>query len=298
MVHIPSQSRKNYSKLEAGFRVGLFSYVIVPKIAKNYYLCAMAKDKLIFVTNDDGYSSKGFQAAIEVARHFGKVIAVAPEVVQSGKSQAITIYDMLRVRCVSQSDDVTVYALNGTPVDCAKFALDHLLVDQKVDLTISGINHGANSGSNVLYSGTMGAAIESAFYNIPAIGLSNLDHSDDADFAASVEYGIRIAKSVLENQESLPRPLCINVNIPILPLEDIKGIKVCRQTRGFWRDHFHKHTDPHGRDYYWLTGGFENFEPDAKDSDEWALANGYVAVVPVQVDLTAYNQLDILGKML
>lgn len=298
MVHIPSQSNKSSENLRLALGVSLFSYAIVPKIAKNYYLCAMANEKLIFVTNDDGYSSKGFQAAIEVARHFGKVISVAPEVVQSGKSQAITIYDMLRVRCVSQSDDVTVYALNGTPVDCAKFALDHLLVDQKVDLTISGINHGANSGSNVLYSGTMGAAIESAFYNIPSIGLSNLDHSDDADFAASVEYGIRIAKSVLENQESLPRPLCLNVNIPILPLEEIKGIKVCRQTRGFWRDHFHKHTDPHGRDYYWLTGGFENFEPDAKDSDEWALANGYVAVVPVQVDLTAYNQLDILGKML
>ena len=256
----------------------------------------MVNERLIFVTNDDSYASKGFQAAIEVARHFGKVIAVAPEAVQSGKSQAITIYDMLRVRCVSQSDDATVYALNGTPVDCVKFALDHLLQGQKIDLTISGINHGANSGSNVLYSGTMGAAIESAFYNIPSVGLSNLDHSEDADFEACVEYGIRIVERVLEGD--MPSPLCLNVNVPILPLEQIKGVKVCRQTRGFWRDHFHKHTDPHGRDYYWLTGGFENFEPDAEDTDEWALANGYVAVVPVQVDLTAYNQLDTLSKLM
>ena len=253
-------------------------------------------EKLIFVTNDDSYASKGFQAAIEVARHFGKVIAIAPEYVQSGKSQAITIHDMLRVRLVSQSDEVTVYALNGTPVDCVKFALDHLLKDVKIDLTISGINHGANSGSNVLYSGTMGAAIESAFYGIPSIGLSNLDQSADADFTASVEYGIRIAKAALEG--AMPTPLCLNVNIPILPLEEIKGIKVCRQTKGFWRDHFYKRTDPHGNDYYWLTGGFENHEPNAEDTDEWALAHGYVAVVPVQVDLTAYNQLDALRNTL
>ena len=173
----------------------------------------MVNERLIFVTNDDSYASKGFQAAIEVARHFGKVIAVAPEAVQSGKSQAITIYDMLRVRCVSQSDDVTVYALNGTPVDCVKFALDHLLQGQKIDLTISGVNHGANSGSNVLYSGTMGAAIESAFYNIPSVGLSNLDHSEDADFTACVEYGIRIVECVLSGD--MPSPLCLNVNVPI-----------------------------------------------------------------------------------
>ena len=256
----------------------------------------MMNEKLIFVTNDDGYSSKGFAAAIEVARHFGRVIAIAPEVVQSGKSQAITIHDMLRVRLVSQSDDTTIYALNGTPVDCVKFALDHLLKDQKIDLTISGINHGANSGSNVLYSGTMGAAIESSFYGIPSVGLSNLDQSADADFSASIEYGTRIIQSVLDKQ--LPRPLCINVNIPILPTEEIKGIKVCRQTRGFWRDHFFKRTDPHGNDYYWLTGGFDNQEPDAEDSDEWALAHGYVAVVPVQVDLTAYDQLEVLSNNL
>jgi 5'-nucleotidase len=142
----------------------------------------------------------------------------------------------------------------------------------------------------------MGAAIEAAFYNIPSIGLSNLDHSDDADFEASVEYGTRIARTVLES--NLPLPLCLNVNIPILPVDQIKGIKVCRQTRGYWKDEFHKRTDPYGRDYYWLTGGFDNHEPEATDTDEWALKEGYVSIVPIQVDLTAYDRLEQLGGVL
>lgn len=261
-----------------------------------YYLCSMVNEKLIFVTNDDSYASKGFKAAIEVARRFGKVIAIAPDTVQSGKSQAITLFDMLRLREISKSEDVEVYSLNGTPVDCVKFALDYFLKDRKIDLMISGINHGANSAVNVLYSGTMGAAIEAAFYGIPSIGLSNLDHSDDADFEASIEYGTRIVRSVVESAH--PTPLCLNVNIPILPVEQIKGIKICRQTRGYWKDEFYKRTDPYGRDYYWLTGGFDNLEPDAEDSDEWALKSGYVAVVPIQVDLTAYSQMEQLREIL
>lgn len=261
-----------------------------------YYLCSMVNEKLVFVTNDDSYASKGFRAAIEVARRFGKVIAIAPNTVQSGKSQAITIYDMLRLREIEKSEDVEIYSLDGTPVDCVKFALDYFLKERKVDLMISGVNHGSNAATNVLYSGTMGAAIEAAFYNIPSIGLSNLDHSDDADFEASVEYGTRIVRSVLEG--NLPRPLCLNVNIPILPVEQIKGIKVCRQTRGFWKDEFYKRTDPHGRDYYWVTGGFDNHEPEALDTDEWALKEGYVAVVPIQVDLTEYKLLDQLSGAL
>jgi 5'-nucleotidase len=256
----------------------------------------MVNEKLIFVTNDDSYASKGFKAAIEVARQFGKVIAIAPDTVQSGKSQAITICDMLRLREISKTEDVEVYSINGTPVDCVKFALDYFLKDRKIDLMISGVNHGSNAAANVLYSGTMGAAIEAAFYNIPSIGLSNLDHSDDADFEASVEYGTRIARTVLES--NLPLPLCLNVNIPILPVDQIKGIKVCRQTRGYWKDEFHKRTDPYGRDYYWLTGGFDNHEPEATDTDEWALKEGYVSIVPIQVDLTAYDRLEQLGGVL
>lgn len=248
--------------------------------------------KLIFVTNDDSYASKGFKAAIEVARQFGRVIAIAPDTVQSGKSQAITLFDTLRLKKISEQEDVTIYSLNGTPVDCVKFAFDYMLKDEKIDMTISGVNHGSNSAVNVLYSGTMGAAIESAFYGIPSVGLSNLDHSEDADFEACVEYGKRIVKAVFE--QDLPRPLCLNVNIPILPVEQIKGIKICRQTKGYWRENFYERKDPHGGTYFWLTGAFDNHEPEAQDSDEWALNNGYVSVVPVQVDLTAYNQLEAL----
>lgn len=254
------------------------------------------KERLIFVTNDDSYQSKGFAAAIEVARRFGRVIAIAPETVQSGKSQGITIYDMLRLRKISEQSDVTIYALNGTPVDCVKFAMDHMLKGVKIDLAISGINHGSNAAANLLYSGTMGAVIETSFYNIPSLGLSYLDESADADFTTAIEYGTQIAGKLLENPSLVP--VCLNVNVPILPLEQIKGIKVCRQTRGYWEDIFYERTDPRGGKYYWLTGGFLSKEPEATDTDEWALANGYVSVVPVQVDLTAYDKLEPLKNIL
>uniref|UniRef100_UPI00405685DD 5'/3'-nucleotidase SurE n=1 Tax=Alistipes sp. TaxID=1872444 RepID=UPI00405685DD len=257
----------------------------------------MEKERVIFLTNDDSYRSKGFAAAIEIARQFGRVIAVAPDTSQSGMSQAITIYNPLYLRKVREEEGVTVYSLNGTPVDCVKIAFDHLLRDKKIDLTISGINHGSNAAVSVLYSGTMGAAIESAFYNIPSIGLSLTDHDLDADFEGAVKYGTQVVEAVLGNEE-LPRSLCLNVNVPNIPCEEIKGIRVSRQTRGYWREEFYKRTDPHGRDYFWLTGAFANAEPQAEDTDEWALANGYVSVVPVQVDLTAYNQLEQLERIL
>jgi len=251
---------------------------------------------LIFLTNDDSYRSKGFEAAIEVARHFGRVIAIAPEAPQSGMSQAITIYNPLRLRKVRDEEGVTVYALNGTPVDCVKMAFDYLLTNEKVDLAISGINHGSNAAINVLYSGTMGAAIEASFYNIPSIGLSLTDHDPDADFEGAVKYGVEIVGKVLEKGVSLP--CCLNVNVPNIPLAEIKGVRISRQTRGFWREEFFLRTDPHGREYFWLTGGFQNAEPAAEESDEWALANGYVAVVPIKVDMTEYRQLEELELLL
>jgi 5'-nucleotidase len=253
-------------------------------------------ERLIFLTNDDSYQSKGFAAVIEIARQFGRVIAIAPDTPQSGMSQAITIHNPLRLRKVREEEGVEVYSLNGTPVDCVKMAFDHLFVDKKVDLVISGINHGSNAAVNVLYSGTMGAAIEGAFYNIPSIGLSLTDHDPDADFEGAIKYGTQIVEAVLNG--NLPLPLCLNVNVPNIPCNELKGVRIARQTRGYWREEFFKRTDPHGRDYYWLTGAFSNAEPEAEDSDEWALANGYVAVVPVQVDLTAYHQMEQLKSIL
>lgn len=246
------------------------------------------------VTNDDGYSAKGLRAAIDVARKFGRVIAIAPEVTQSGMSQAITMYKPLFLKKQHEEAGVEIYSFSGTPVDCVKMAFDYLLADRKVDLVISGINHGSNAAVNVLYSGTMGAAIEGSFYGVPSIGLSLDDHDADADFEGAVMYGRKIIAQVLEAAARLPRPLCLNVNVPRCPAEEIQGIRLCRQTRGFWREDFFRREDPHGREYFWLTGAFQNSEPEAEDTDEWALAHRYVAVVPVQVDMTDYG---MLGKL-
>ena len=256
----------------------------------------MKEEKLILVTNDDGYDSKGLAAAVEVARAFGRVVVVAPETTQSGMSQAITMYNPLYLRCVSRQEGLEVYAFSGTPVDCVKVAFDYLLRDQRVDLVVSGINHGSNSAVALLYSGTMGAAIEGSFYDCPSVGLSLDDHSEDADFEAAVVYGKRIVRSVLEKKVELP--LCLNVNVPVGKPGELHGIRLCRQNRGFWREEFYRHEDPRGRAYFWLTGDFVNGEPGAEDTDEWALAHGYVSVVPVQVDLTDYRQLAALANVL
>lgn len=263
-------------------------------------ICEMMSEKnekLILLTNDDGYASRGMAAAITVARTFGRVVVVAPETTQSGMSQAITMYNPLYLRRVEHPDaGVELYAFSGTPVDCVKMAFDYLLKERKVDLVISGINHGSNSAVNVLYSGTMGAAIEGSFYGCPSVGLSLDDHAADADFEAAVCYGRQIVGAVLEG--GLSGALCLNVNVPRLPLGEVRGIRVCRQTRGYWQEEFFRHEDPRGRAYFWLTGEFKNAEPEAEDTDEWALKNGYVAVVPVQVDMTDHGRLGELGRLL
>ncbi|MBP3425358.1 MAG: 5'/3'-nucleotidase SurE [Rikenellaceae bacterium] len=247
---------------------------------------------LIFITNDDGVRAHGLQAAIRIARKFGDVVVVAPEQTQSGMSHAITMYSPLFLRRVQQQEGLTVYALNGTPVDCVKMAFDHLLKDQKVDLVISGINHGANSAISVLYSGTMGAAVEGSFYGSPSIGLSLLDHDDNPDFTAAEEFGTRIVEGVLRGD--IPTPMCLNVNVPVGPVESLNGIRVCRQNKGYWREEFFCRRDPRGKEYYWLTGDFCNAEPEATDTDEWALSHGYVSIVPVQVDMTDYSRMAAL----
>ena len=256
----------------------------------------MKEKRLIFVTNDDGYASKGFEAAISLARKFGEVVAVAPMTPQSGKSQAFTIYDPLFLKTIRKEEGLVIYGLAGTPVDCVKIAFDHLLADRRVDLVISGINHGSNSAVNVLYSGTMGAAIEGSFYGCPSVGLSLTDHAPDADFEASLLYAERIIEAVLSRRHKTQ--LCLNVNVPVGRPEEIKGLKVCRQARGFWRETFISRTDPHNREYFWLTGAFSNHEPEAEDTDERALADMYVSVVPVQVDMTDYRQLSAVNEML
>ena len=258
----------------------------------------MNKERLIFVTNDDGYQAKGFAAAIEVAREFGRVVAVAPAEPQSGRSQAITMYDPLFLEQRRKEEGVEVYSLTGTPVDCVKWAFDYLFEEGAVDLVISGINHGSNSAINVLYSGTMGAAIEGSFYGCPSVGLSLTTHDADAEFESAKHYAREIIASVLENPHSEKQPLCLNVNVPDIPLAEIRGLRICRQCRGLWREEFFPRETPNGRRYFWLTGAFNNYEPDAPETDEWALRNGYVAVVPVQIDMTAYDYMPYLERIL
>ena len=254
----------------------------------------MENERLILVTNDDGYASKGFAAAIEVARNFGRVVAVAPETPQSGMSQAITMYNPLYLRKIREEEGLEVYSFSGTPVDCVKLAFDYLLREQRIDLVISGINHGSNSAVNILYSGTMGAAIEGSFYGCPSVGLSLDDHGADADFDGAVLYGRQIIGDLLAGEILLP--LCLNVNVPVGRPEELRGIRLCRQNRGFWREEFYRHEDPRGREYFWLTGAFVDGEPEAEDTDEWALRNKYVSVVPVHTDLTDYRQLKHLRR--
>ncbi len=256
----------------------------------------MKKERLIFLTNDDGYSSRGMDALIAVARGFGRVVVLAPEGPQSGMSQAFTMNRPLFLRKVREEEGLQVYAFSGTPVDCVKMAFDYLLVGQQVDLVISGINHGSNSAVNVLYSGTMGAAIEGSFYHCPSLGISVDDHSPDADFEGAMKYGEEIIRAILEHD--LPMPLCLNVNLPAIPVGELRGIRVCRQTGGYWREHFVRHEDPRGREYFWLTGEYVNSEPEAEDTDEWAVKHGYVAVVPVQVDMTDHARLPELKRLL
>ena len=253
----------------------------------------MKRERLILVTNDDGIEAKGLKSLIEMVREFGKVIVVAPEESQSGMSHAITMKYPLRIRTVKNEEGLEIYSCNGTPVDCVKLAL-HMLLGRKPDVLVSGINHGTNASVSIVYSGTMAAAIEGAINKVPSIGFSLLDYSADADFEAAGIYVRRIIEKVFMN--GIEKGICLNVNIPVGKENELKGIKVCRQTDGYWQEEFDKRIDPGKREYYWLTGYFNNSEPFADDTDEWALKNKFVSVVPIRVDFTSYSRIEELKK--
>ena len=253
----------------------------------------MSKERpLILVSNDDGISAPGIRHLIRLMKKLGDVFVVAPNSPQSGMSHAITLESMLFSERVSAEESgVTEYACSGTPVDCVKLAMNKLL-QRKPDLCVSGINHGANSSVNVLYSGTMAAALEGAIAGVPSIGFSLLDYAQDADFSQSEDHVLRIARHALEN--GLPSEICLNVNIPKLSREQIKGVKVCRQSDGHWEEDFDERMNPMGKTYYWLTGKFYNHD-EGKDTDIWALENGYISVVPVKFDVTAHDHIQQLN---
>ena len=244
---------------------------------------------LILVTNDDGITAPGLRTLIHVMNEIGEVVVVAPDSPQSGMGHAITISDTLYCKKEKIDDGPQQeYSISGTPADCVKFAVREIL-NKKPDLCVSGINHGANSSINVIYSGTMSAAVEAGLEGIKSIGFSLLDYSWDADFTSCKEYIRKISLNLLKEKKE---NLILNVNFPS-NTKKFKGVKVCRQAKGYWEDTYDKRISPLGKEYYWLTGNFVNQE-DSKETDEWALSQGYVSVVPISFDMTSHKDIDKL----
>ena len=251
------------------------------------------KRPLILVTNDDGINAPGIRTLISVVKDIGDVIVVAPDSPQSGMGHAITINSTLHSsRITPKNSEIIEYSCSGTPADCVKLAINELM-PRKPDLCVSGINHGSNSSINVIYSGTMSAAIEAGIEGVPAIGFSLLDYSWNADFSQSKDFIRKITLNALNN--GIPKGVILNVNIPAVKKSDIKGVKICRQAKAYWVEEFDKRKNPLGQEYYWLTGKFVN-KDQGEDTDEWALKNNYISIVPVEFDLTAHHAIQDLNE--
>lgn len=246
----------------------------------------------ILVTNDDGYDAPGIKKLTDLMREIGDVTVVAPEDPMSGTGHAITVRNPLRLRKLFKEDGLEIWACKGTPVDCVKLG-EQIVMRKKPDLLVSGINHGSNAAVNIVYSGTMGAVLESNIGGVPSIGYSICDYSHGADMSKVDKYVKQIAMEVLE--KGLPQQTCLNVNIPAVNGFDINGIKVCRQANARWVEEYDERKDPANRDYYWLTGKFELLD-NGEGTDEQALKDNYVSVVPVHYDLTAHHAIDHLNK--
>lgn len=248
------------------------------------------KKPLILITNDDGAFAPGLRKLITLMRPLGEVVVIASEYVMSGMAHAVTIQNPLRLKLVKDEPDYKEYITNGTPSDNVKLG-KHQILDRNPDILVSGINHGSNASINIIYSGTMGAVLEATIDGIPAIGFSLLDYSHDADFSHVDESVLKITKKVLA--EGMPSEIGLNVNIPKVSDEAIKGIKVCKQAKARWVEDFDSRFDPFGRNYFWMKGEFVNGDPN-KDTDQVALEDNYVSVVPVHVDFTAHKYVEKL----
>jgi len=248
---------------------------------------AKGNKPLLLLTNDDGITALGLINLIEAVRPLGEIVVVAPDGPRSGLSSSITFFNPIRAALIKKEEGLTVYSCTGTPVDCVKLALNEIL-DRKPDVLLSGINHGSNAAVCIIYSGTVGAAFEGCIAGIPSVGISLTNHSPCADFSRAVKYARQITENVLAN--GLPEGICLNLNIP--DVQNVKGMKVCSQTKGYWTKEYMELKDPAGRTVYWLTGDFLNLEPNNQTSDEWALAQGYAALVPLRIDMTDYSFLE------
>lgn len=251
----------------------------------------MKKKPLILITNDDGITAPGLRSLIKVMNKIGEVIVVAPDSPQSAMGHAITINNTLFCKKENIDDGPQIeYSTSGTPADCVKLAVNEIL-ERKPDICVSGINHGSNASINVIYSGTMSAAIEAGIEGIPAVGFSLLDYKWNADFSQIDNYIKSIVENVLQN--GLKKGVVLNVNFPKISKDKIKGLKICRQAKSYWNEKFDKRVSPLGKNYYWLTGNFVNLD-EGQDTDHWALENDYISVVPIQFDLTAHSYLNNL----
>ena len=244
---------------------------------------------LILISNDDGYEAKGIHELVRMVRDYADVLVCAPDGARSGMACAFTATSPLTLTPRHQEDGLTVWSCNGTPVDCVKMALAELC-PRKPDMVIGGINHGDNGSVNTHYSGTMGVTIEGCMKYIPSVAFSLCDHSADADFSPLEPYIRDITQRVL--REGLPKGVCLNVNFPLLPA--FKGVRICRMALGTWASEVTKCHHPRGYDYWWMMGHYQNDEPEAEDTDNWALTHGYVAVTPTRMDVTAYEAMELL----
>ncbi len=245
----------------------------------------MNKQKpVILITNDDGITSPGILALVEAVKDLGQVIVVAPDSPQSGMGHAITIGDPLRLNKVHvfEGEGVESWQCSGTPADCVKLARDKIL-HKRPDICLSGINHGANHSINIIYSGTMSAAMEAAIEGVPSIGLSLLDYKFDADFTVAGMVARDLTQRMLA--QKMPPHILLNVNIPIVTKETFKGMKICRQANARWAEEFEHRVDPRGKDYYWMTGKFI-FMDKEPGTDVDALNEGFASIVPIKIDFT------------
>lgn len=258
--------------------------------ANGYGQLPLPSDRpVILITNDDGYSAPGINRLIESLRGVGRIIVCAPDSPRSGFSASFTCTRPVTLQRLSDDGEVAVYACSGTPVDCVKLALHRLFSERKPDLIVSGINHGGNDSICIMYSGTMGAALEGCVVGIPAIGFSLLDHRQTADFSTAVGYARSITEAVLAHP--MERGVVLNVNIPAT--KEIQGVRVCRQAAGEWVKEFHFMYGDENNDVaqFQVTGEYVNLEPEATDTDRYWLDHNFISVVPTHVDYTCHRQL-------
>ena len=251
------------------------------------------KRPYLLLSNDDGVSAPGLQFLIQALRPMADLLVVAPDGPRSGYSCSITSTQPLRYREVSSEPGLSIYACTGTPVDCVKLALN-VLAERRPDMVVGGINHGDNASVNAHYSGTMGVAIEGALQGYPSVAFSLCDHREDADFSPLRPYLVDFMFKAIA--VGLPPFTCLNINFPLAPR--FKGVKVCRMARSRWQKEVEHRRHPWGADYYWLVGESVELEPEATDTDRWALAHDYVAVTPTQLDVTARELMEVLQDIL